>query len=273
MTGVQTCALPISTEQGSLLLPPILIEQLAASRQDATVQIDSESADALTNQLPAGTKPLGDALVVQTALKGNTRVTIWQDLILPQNELERQAFLDSLSVFALHSNGDRENIFNLEYDIDYSSSPPVLHRITFVVDSFSKFVLVQTSSTPLKTTVGIPGYSLADTTRNMVPCYYKDRDTMMPIRMLQDFGVNFEWSEETKTAVMTFRQQTVELIIGSVNAYINGSEVPIIGASGESIAPELAPGRTMIPLRFVSEQLGFTVHWDPSNLITITLPR
>ena len=263
----------LATEQGSLLLPPILIEQLAASRQDATVQIDSESADALTNQLPAGTKPLGDALVVQTALKGNTRVTIWQDLILPQNELERQAFLDSLSVFALHSNGDRENIFNLEYDIDYSSSPPVLHRITFVVDSFSKFVLVQTSSTPLKTTVGIPGYSLADTTRNMVPCYYKDRDTMMPIRMLQDFGVNFEWSEETKTAVMTFRQQTVELIIGSVNAYINGSEVPIIGASGESIAPELAPGRTMIPLRFVSEQLGFTVHWDPSNLITITLPR
>lgn len=134
----------------------------------------------------------------------------------------------------------------------------------------------QTGGTPepqavsLTTKVGEAGYSVGGETKAMAACYYKGSDAMMPIRMLQDLGVSFAWDAATQTATMTRDENTVKLIIGSTEAVINGVKTPIIGASGKPMAPELAPGRTMIPLRFVSQHLGFGVKWEPSHLITIS---
>jgi len=133
-------------------------------------------------------------------------------------------------------------------------------------------VIAQPSSKTIATTVGIAGYNVGGEVKDMPACYYRGGDTFMPIRMLQDLGVGFEWSEATKTATMTYGSKFIKLTIGSSDAYVNEVKTSIVGASGKLVAPELAPGRTMIPLRFVSEQFGFTVHWDPSNLITISLP-
>lgn len=122
----------------------------------------------------------------------------------------------------------------------------------------------------LSTTVGVAGYTLDDKTMEMPACYYKGSDTMMPVRMLQEFGVSFTWDDATQTATMTLGDTSVKLTIGSTDAYINGVKTLIFGASGALVAPESASGRTMIPLRFVSQKLGFKVQWDPSNLITIS---
>ncbi|MBP8707973.1 MAG: copper amine oxidase N-terminal domain-containing protein, partial [Caldisericia bacterium] len=38
--------------------------------------------------------------------------------------------------------------------------------------------------------------------------------------------------------------------------------------------PEIGGGRTVVPLRFVSEALGAQVDWDPDlQIITITYPK
>ena len=84
-----------------------------------------------------------------------------------------------------------------------------------------------------------------------------------------DFGVNYQWDEATKTATMTYLNKEIKLTIGSTDAYINGVKTSIIGASGKAVAPELAPGRTMIPLRFVSEGFGLEVLWAPTHEIAI----
>ena len=122
---------------------------------------------------------------------------------------------------------------------------------------------------PLYMVIGKAGYTIGGVTKPMAASYYKGRDTMMPVRLLEEFGMEMEWNQTTATATLRYRGNTIELTIGSTYAIVNGLRSSIIGASGEMIAPELAPGRTMIPLRFVSENLGFKVHWDPSNTVTI----
>ena len=122
---------------------------------------------------------------------------------------------------------------------------------------------------PLYMVIGQSGYKIGTATKPMAASYYKGRDTMMPVRLLEEFGMEMAWDQATATATLKYRGNTIELTIGSTYALVNGLRSSIIGASGEMIAPELAPGRTMIPLRFVSENLGFKVHWDPSNTVTI----
>jgi len=273
--------LSLATPHGTLSLPPQLVETLAAQQRSLVVTIDRQPADTVRHLLPAGTEPIGEALSVETDLKGQTKVIIGIGMDLPENEALRQAFLDELMTFAIHSSGTREMIYDVTCDIletPYTDEQGIkrirytLRNVSFGVDEFSHFVVVKPNLEYLSTTVGTPGFTIAGLNRDMVACYYKGNDTMMPIRMLEDLGVNFQWNEATKTATMSYRQKTVTLIIGSTDAYINGVKTPIIGASGALVAPELAPGRTMIPLRFVSEHLGFKVTWDPSNLVTISVP-
>lgn len=266
----------LTTPHGTLSLPPELVDALAAAGQPLDIIIDRQPAETVQDLIPAGTEPLGQALSVDTALAGATKVSILVDIELPADAALRQAYLNSLMTFAIHSSGTQEMIYDVAYDVEESVGPDgqityTLHNVSFWVDEFSRFIVVKPNWELLSTTVGTPGYTIAGVTRNMVSCYYKGNDTYMPIRMLEDFGVNLAWDEGTQTATMTYKQNTVVLTIGSTDAYINGVKTPIVGASGALAAPELSPGRTMIPLRFVSEHLGFNVTWDPSNLITIRL--
>ncbi len=273
-------SLNLSTPHGTLSLPPQLVEAMAAQQQSLVVAIDRQPAETVRHLLPAGTEPIGEAMSVETDLTGPTKVTIGLNTDLPEDEAARQAFLAGLMTFAIHSSGTQEMIYDVTYDIletPYVDEQGVeriqytLQSVSFGVDEFSSFVVVKPNQEYLATTVGVPGFTIAGLSRDMVACYYQNGDTMMPVRMLEDFGVSFQWDELTKTATMTYMQQTVVLTIGSTDAYINGVKTPIVGASGALVAPELSPGRTMIPLRFVSEHLGFKVTWDRSNLITIRL--
>ncbi len=272
--------LNLSTPHGTLSLPPQLVEAMAAQQQSLVVAIDRQPAETVRHLLPAGTESIGEAMNVETDLTGPTKVTIDLGTDLPENDAARQVFLAGLMTFAVHSSGSQEIIYDVTYDIletpyvDEQGEERVrytLKSVSFIVNEFSSFVVVKPNQEYLATTVGVPGYTIAGLNRDMVACYYRNGDTMMPVRMLEDFGVSFQWDDLTKTATMTYKQRTVVLTIGSTDAYINGVRTPIVGASGALVAPELAPGRTMIPLRFVSEQLGFEVTWDPSTLITIRL--
>ncbi len=272
--------LNIATAHGTLSLPPQLVESLAAQQQNLVVVIDRQPAESLDHLLPAGTESIGEAMDVETDLVGPTKVTMALGADLPENDADRQTFLAGLMTFAIHSNGAPEMIYDVTYDI--LETPYVdelgeeriqytLQHVSFIVNRFSSFVVVKPNQEYLSTTVGVPGFTIAGLNRDMVACYYLNGDTMMPVRMLEDFGVSFQWDDLTKTATMTYKQKAVVLTIGSTDAYINGVKTPIVGASGALVAPELSPGRTMIPLRFVSEHLGFNVTWDPSHLITIRL--
>jgi hypothetical protein len=56
----------------------------------------------------------------------------------------------------------------------------------------------------------------------------------------------------------------IKMQIGSSTAYVNGAAVRL------DAPPQIVKGRTLVPIRFVSENLGAGVTWDP-NTKTVTI--
>lgn len=97
--------------------------------------------------------------------------------------------------------------------------------------------------------------------------YIKPNDnvTMVPLRVIiEGLGAEVAWSQQTKTATINRNNTTVALTVGNKTALVNGTPV------GLDVSVEIMNGRTMVPIRFVSEQLGLKVTWNQS-LRTISL--
>jgi N-acetylmuramoyl-L-alanine amidase len=60
---------------------------------------------------------------------------------------------------------------------------------------------------------------------------------------------------------------SINLYIDSVDAFVNGVEKTL------DVCASIINGRTMIPVRFVSEELGFTVGWKEDYTVTIDSPE
>jgi hypothetical protein len=85
-------------------------------------------------------------------------------------------------------------------------------------------------------------------------------------RQFEEFGAKFAWNGETRTATFVIGDDKVEVTIGSTTAVVNGEAVTM------PVAAFIADGRTYVPVRFVSENLGWNVHWAQGDIVTITLP-
>ncbi len=101
----------------------------------------------------------------------------------------------------------------------------------------------------------------------------KSGRTLVPIRaIIEALGGTVEWEEKTKAINIRFESSFIKLQIGNTLAYVNG-EYKQIDPQNPSVKPEIINGRTMVPLRFVTENLGCTVDWDDNTkTITITYP-
>lgn len=79
--------------------------------------------------------------------------------------------------------------------------------------------------------------------------------TLVPIRVISEsFGAEVNWDGDTKTVTVVDGDTTIVVTVGSKTATVNGEEKEL------EEAPELTEnGFTMIPLRFISENLGAEV--------------
>lgn len=102
------------------------------------------------------------------------------------------------------------------------------------------------------------------------PPYIQSGRTMLPMRFIGEaLGASVGWKPETKTVIYDLDSIHIELTIGSKIATVkkgDKSEKLTLDA-----APEIIKGRTFVPLRVISENLGATVVWDPAaKKITVT---
>lgn len=90
--------------------------------------------------------------------------------------------------------------------------------------------------------------------------------TMVPVRIVtESFGADVSWDETTKTVGIKAEGIEVTLTIDSEKAYVNGEEY-ILDVPATEIN-----GRTMVPVRFVSEKLNYNVGYnDPFRAVYIT---
>ena len=93
----------------------------------------------------------------------------------------------------------------------------------------------------------------------------EDGRTLLPVRaVVEAMGGAVAWEEETQTVILAKDAAVLLLTIGSNTAFVNEEKHTL------DTSPVVIDGRTMLPIRFIAEELGFEVRWDEENS-TITI--
>lgn len=106
-------------------------------------------------------------------------------------------------------------------------------------------------------------YSVEDTivkkTIDVAP-YVKNDRTMVPVRAVcETLGFDVSWNDSDMTINIAKNDKNIVLNIGKSNVFVNGQEKQI------DCAPEITDNRAFVPLRAVSENLGYYVYYISST--------
>jgi len=107
-----------------------------------------------------------------------------------------------------------------------------------------------------------------------VPPQIVEGRTYLPIKyIVEPLGGEISWDGTEKKVTITLKDTTIELWIGKNIARVNGLYTPI-DSNNPKVVPMIIQGRTMLPVRFVAENLGCDVQWDSTTkTITIIYPK
>ena len=131
---------------------------------------------------------------------------------------------------------------------------PVTKHFTFYTDSFSYYGVVKATGL-LKISLGIDltAVKVNETEQYLdVPATIINSRTMVPLRFVaESLGAQVDWVEATRTVVIAQGGKVLEL---PVDQLVAGLDVPAT----------IREGRTLVPIRYVAENLGAHVMWHPS---------
>lgn len=95
-----------------------------------------------------------------------------------------------------------------------------------------------------------------DPGRGTVPVIVSSR-TLVPIRaIIEAMGGTIGWTQSEQRVDITLKSKHLQLWIDRTTATLNGTQLTM------DVPPKLMNQRTMLPLRFISENLGCKVEWD-----------
>ncbi len=82
---------------------------------------------------------------------------------------------------------------------------------------------------------------------------------MVPLRgVFEEFGANVHWDLSTQSVHIIDHDRKITMQIGSRTAIVNGNRVAL------DVPATMVGGRTMVPLRFISENARREVYWNAS---------
>lgn len=93
-----------------------------------------------------------------------------------------------------------------------------------------------------------------------------DGRTLVPVRFISEaIGASVDWDAATSTAIIALDGKTIKLPIGAAAADIDGNAVAL------DVPAQIINDRTMVPIRFISENFGANVGWDgDTRTVTVT---
>ena len=90
-----------------------------------------------------------------------------------------------------------------------------------------------------------------------VPAKTVSDRTMVPLRFFfERLGAKVNWDDDTQTAMVELNKKNISFQIGNPSAEVNGQEATM------DVPAMLENDKTLIPLRFLSENLGYQVEWE-----------
>ena len=90
-----------------------------------------------------------------------------------------------------------------------------------------------------------------------VPAQIIGGRTMVPMRaVFENLNADINWDDTSKTVTAIKNETTIKMTIGAAEFYINDQQVSL------DVPAQIIGGRTLVPVRAVSESLGCNVNWD-----------
>ncbi|WP_435924007.1 copper amine oxidase N-terminal domain-containing protein [Paenibacillus sp. DYY-L-2] len=119
------------------------------------------------------------------------------------------------------------------------------------------------SGTPVRVVVDGVKYPIEETTP-----FTEGGTTWVPLRFVSEkMGAKLNWDPKTNLILISKGDVNISLTVGSSSAQVNGETVTLDAAVMQK------QGITMVPLRFISEQLHAEVSWLPSlGTVNIVMP-
>ena len=111
-------------------------------------------------------------------------------------------------------------------------------------------------------------------TMDTVPIIMESR-TLLPVRYVAEpLGADVKWDTAEQKATVILKGKTIEMWINNPVAKVNGVD-KYIDPDNQAVKPIIVPpGRTMLPLRFIAENLDCKVDWDEAKQeVTVTYPK
>ncbi|MDP4133038.1 MAG: discoidin domain-containing protein [Bacillota bacterium] len=159
------------------------------------------------------------------------------------------------SSFGKHSAAAELNFYQSKADYDKEN-----------VNSVETYVL-KIDSKDMTVTKGTKTYTK---TLDVVP-YIDNGSTMIPLRgLLEEMGAAITWDGQKQKIAVNKGEISVSLQIFNDLVYVNNPKKYGEVRYTLLAPPQIKDSRTFIPLRFVSEHLGYNVSWD-ANAKTITI--
>lgn len=139
---------------------------------------------------------------------------------------------------------------NEDYAITLMSETDMRNPRTIILEVNNQYMVVDGATV------------LIDGNRGTVPVIIDNR-MLLPIRaIIENLGGKVLWDESTMTMTAELNGTVVNMTINSNVAYVNG-QVKYLDVPTQTIN-----GRTMVPVRFIMENLGGSVIWN-NNIVTI----
>ncbi len=137
------------------------------------------------------------------------------------------------------------------------------NRVVFMDNSKSRediSMVSVASESPAPDIDSIPGIKIMVNGRllptDVSPIMEQNR-ILIPVRAVSEaLGVNVDWNAELQQITLIGRGKNVQLVIGNSFANINGVSEEL------DVPASITQGRTLVPLRFVSQAFGASVNWD-----------
>lgn len=96
--------------------------------------------------------------------------------------------------------------------------------------------------------------------KNVVPILLNGR-VLLPIRaIVEELGGTVEWEAKTSNISIKLNDKSIKIGINNKNAVVNDKDVQL------DVPPMIQNGRTLVPVRFIAENLGFKVDWAQDSL-------
>ncbi len=159
-------------------------------------------------------------------------------------DAQRQAYIrDNNVMVAFITPSGAQNYYPVTYSNGVVTANGIIHFSTYAVVEAKNVRVVRMTIDKLNTNIN------NDTRLIDVPPMIIENRTMVPLRFIGEaIGGNVEWVEATRTVKVTTGDKAVSLVIGQTGP---GLDVPA----------QIVDSRTLVPVRYISEQLGAKVNW------------